>query len=147
MKIALGCDHAGIDLKTAIVDKLQSLGHEVVDCGTHSRESVDYPHYARAVAELVTSGQCERGVLLCGTGVGISIAANKIEGIRAVVCTEPFSAKLSRLHNNTNILALGSRVVGSELAQMILEIWLEAEFEGGRHARRVDLIEPPKSCC
>lgn len=146
MKIALGCDHAGFDLKVAIVDKLQALGHEVVDCGTHSRDSVDYPHYARAVADLVTSGQCERGVLLCGTGVGISIAANKMEGIRAVVCTEPFSAKLSRLHNNTNILALGSRVVGSELAQMILEIWLDSEFEGGRHARRVDLIEPPKTC-
>ncbi|MDO4436257.1 MAG: ribose 5-phosphate isomerase B [Cardiobacteriaceae bacterium] len=144
MKIALGCDHAGFDLKANLMEKMVSLGHEVVDCGTHSRESVDYPHYARAVADLVTSGQCERGVLICGTGVGISIAANKMEGIRAVVCSEPFSAKLSRLHNNTNVLALGSRVVGSELAQMILEIWLEAEFEGGRHERRVNLIEAHK---
>ncbi len=141
MKIALGCDHAGIDLKEAIVKSIEKLGHQVVDFGTHDRNSVDYPNYAKLVGEKVAAGEFDRGILLCGTGVGMSIAANKIKGIRCVVCTEPFSAKLSRLHNNTNVLALGSRVLGSELAQMITEIWLQADFEGGRHARRVDLYE------
>ena len=141
MKIALGCDHAGIDLKEAIVKSIEKLGHQVVDFGTHDRNSVDYPNYAKLVGEKVAAGEFDRGILLCGTGVGMSIAANKIKGIRCVVCTEPFSAKLSRLHNNTNVLALGSRVLGSELAQMITEIWLQTDFEGGRHARRVDLYE------
>lgn len=141
MNIALGCDHAGIDLKDAVIQCLKRLGHEVTDFGTHSHESVDYPNYAHLVGKALLEGRCERGILLCGTGVGMAISANKIKGIRAVVCTEPFSAKLSRLHNDTNVLALGSRVLGSELAQMIVETWLEAEFEGGRHSRRVSLYE------
>ena len=141
MKIALGCDHAGIDLKEAIVKSIEKLGHQVVDFGTHDRNSVDYPNYAKLVGEKVAAGEFDRGILLCGTGVGMSIAANKIKGVRCVVCTEPFSAQLSRRHNNSNVLALGSRVLGSELAQMITTMWLEAEFEGGRHGRRVDLYE------
>ncbi len=141
MKIALGCDHAGIDLKDAIIGTVTALGHEVQDFGTYDRNSVDYPNYARLVGEKVAAGEFDRGILLCGTGVGMSIAANKIKGVRCVVCTEPFSAQLSRRHNNSNVLALGSRVLGSELAQMITTMWLEAEFEGGRHGRRVDLYE------
>lgn len=141
MKIALGCDHAGIDLKNAIIKCVEALGHEIVDFGTYDHNSVDYPNYAKLVSEKVVSGEFQRGILLCGTGVGMSISANKIKGIRCVVCTEPFSAKLSRLHNDTNVLALGARVVGSELAQMITEIWLQSEFEGGRHANRVNLYE------
>lgn len=141
MKIALGCDHAGIDLKNAIIKCVEALGLEIVDFGTYDHNSVDYPNYAKLVSEKVVLGEFQRGILLCGTGVGMSISANKIKGIRCVVCTEPFSAKLSRLHNDTNVLALGARVVGPELAQMITEIWLQSEFEGGRHANRVNLYE------
>ncbi|RYL87802.1 ribose 5-phosphate isomerase B [Sporolactobacillus sp. THM19-2] len=140
MKIAIGCDHAGFDLKPAIQDYLIEKGIEVIDKGTHSTESVDYPVYARKVADAVVSGEADLGILICGTGVGISIAANKVPGIRAVVCSEPFSAKLSREHNNTNILAFGSRVIGPELAKMIVDAWLNAKFQGGRHQRRLDLI-------
>ena len=139
--IAIGCDHVGFELKTHVIDYLQKNGHSIKDCGTHSTERTDYPIYARAVAQAVVSGECEKGILICGTGVGISIAANKVRGIRAVVCSEPYSALLSRQHNNTNILAFGSRVVGKDLALMIVEAWLCGEFEGGRHKNRVDNIE------
>ncbi|MGM0216152.1 ribose 5-phosphate isomerase B [Enterococcus sp. AZ109] len=140
MKLAIGCDHVGIELKPVITEYLEELGHEVQDFGTQSDSRVDYPNYAQAVAKAVVSGNCDLGILICGTGVGISIAANKMNGIRAVVCSEPYTAKLSKEHNNTNILAFGSRVIGSELAKMITKEWLEAEFEGGRHQNRINQI-------
>ncbi|HIE9814656.1 TPA: ribose 5-phosphate isomerase B [Klebsiella pneumoniae] len=140
MKIAVGCDHVGLILKPDIVHFLKDKGIEVIDKGADSPERTDYPLYSKQVADAVVSGEAELGILICGSGIGISIAANKVNGIRAVVCSEPYSAKLSREHNNTNILAFGSRVVGSELAKMIVDAWLQAEFEGGRHQRRVDLI-------
>lgn len=140
MKIAIGSDHVGIELKPIIINYLKELGHEVEDFGAYSSERTDYPIYGKKVAEEVVSGNFDCGILICGTGVGISIAANKIKGIRAVVCSEPYSAKLSKEHNNTNILAFGSRVVGPELAKMIVKEWLDAKFEGGRHENRVKMI-------
>lgn len=140
MKIAIGCDHVGLVLKPDIIRFLQTKSIEVIDKGTDSTDRTDYPLYSARVAEAVLSQETDLGILICGSGIGISIAANKINGIRAVVCSEPYSAKLSREHNNTNILAFGSRVIGSELAKMIVEQWLAAEFEGGRHQRRIDLI-------
>lgn len=141
MKLAIGSDHVGYELKPIIIDYLKELGHEVTDFGPFSTERTDYPIYGKKVAEEVAAGSFEGGILICGTGVGISIAANKTKGIRAVVCSEPYSAKLSKEHNNTNIVAFGSRVVGSELAKMIVKEWLEAKFEGGRHEKRVNMLE------
>lgn len=141
MKIAIGNDHAAVELKNIISDHLKERGFEVVNFGTDSAESFDYPIAGYKVGRAVASGECDLGVLICGTGVGISLAANKVEGVRAVVCSEPFSAKLSRMHNNTNVLAFGARVVGSELAKMIVDEWLDAEFEGGRHERRVNMLK------
>lgn len=141
MKLAIGSDHVGWELKQEISDYIQSLGHETVDFGAYSSERTDYPKYGKKVAEEVASGQFDVGVLICGTGVGISISANKVKGIRAVVCSEPYTAKLSKQHNNTNIVAFGSRVVGVDLAKMIVKEWLEASYEGGRHAKRVDMID------
>lgn len=138
--IALGNDHVGIQLKGAVIDALVRMGYEYKDFGAYTVERCNYPEYAFKVASAVACGQCQRGVLLCGTGVGVSIAANKVRGIRCVVCSEPYSALLSRQHNDTNILALGSRVVGPDLAKMILREWLLGEFEGGRHALRVEQI-------
>jgi ribose 5-phosphate isomerase B len=138
--IALGSDHVGFELKEPIRAYLEERGIAVRDLGTFSRERTDYPAYAKLVGRAVAAGECEKGILFCGTGVGISIAANKVRGIRAVVCSEPYSARLSRRHNDTNILCLGSRVVGLELAKMIVDEWLSAAFEGGRHAARVDMI-------
>lgn len=140
MRIAIGNDHVGFEMKKEIAAFLAEKGHEVVNFGTDSTERTDYPIYGKRVAEAVASGQCDCGILICGTGVGISLAANKVRGIRAVVCSEPYSARLSKQHNNTNILAFGARVVGIELAKMIVDQWLSAEFEGGRHQRRVDMI-------
>ena len=140
MKIAIGCDHSAIELKKEIIKYLEELGHTVTDYGTHTTESVDYPVYGKKVADAVVSKECECGVLICGTGIGISLAANKVKGIRAAVCSEPYSAKLSKQHNNSNIIAFGARVVGVDLAKMIVKEWLDAEYEGGRHARRVDLL-------
>ncbi|MBJ7223103.1 MULTISPECIES: bifunctional allose-6-phosphate isomerase/ribose-5-phosphate isomerase RpiB [unclassified Brenneria] len=139
-KIVLGCDHVGFELKAEIVAHIQRRGVTVMDKGTWSSERTDYPRYAVAVAEAVVAGDAEGGILICGTGVGIAITANKFPGIRAVVCSEPYSAQLSRQHNNTNVLAFGSRVVGSELAKMIVDAWLDAQFEGGRHQARIDAI-------
>lgn len=139
-KIAFGCDHVGFLLKAEILAHVQARGIEVVDKGTWSAERTDYPCYAQSVAEAVGAGEVEGGILICGTGVGISITANKCPGIRAVVCSEPYSAQLSRQHNNTNVLAFGSRVVGLELAKMIVDAWLDATFEGGRHQTRVEAI-------
>lgn len=140
MKIAIGNDHVSVELKNIIKEHLEERGYEVVDFGTNSTERFDYPISGYKVGCAVAAGECDLGVLICGTGVGISLAANAVEGVRAVVCSEPYSAKLSREHNNTNIVAFGARVVGSELAKMIVDEWLDAKFEGGRHQRRIDMI-------
>lgn len=140
MKIGIGNDHSALELKAEIIEFVKSKGHEIVDFGTNSSESCDYPKYGEAVGRAVVSGEVDCGILICGTGLGISLAANKVKGVRAAVCSEPFTAKMSRAHNNCNVLAFGARVVGAELAKMIVETWLETEFEGGRHQRRVDLI-------
>lgn len=140
MKIAVGCDHGGLNLKNMAKDILTKQGVEVVDMGTYTTDSVDYPDYAYKVAQAVVSGQADRGILVCGTGIGISIAANKIKGIRAALCGDVFSAVMSREHNNANILCLGERVTGAGLAEMIILSWLKTEFQGGRHAARVDKI-------
>ena len=138
--IALGSDHAGLPLKLEIIKLLDELGLEYTDYGTDSLARCDYPVYGRKAAESVANGECERGIIFCGTGIGISIAANKVPGIRCAVCSECYSAVLSREHNDANMLALGARVVGAGLARMIVTQWLEAKFEGGRHADRVALI-------
>jgi ribose 5-phosphate isomerase B len=139
-RIAIGSDHVGYPLKEEIKTYLGELGVACQDFGANSAERTDYPLFARQVTSAVSAGQADLGILICGTGVGMSITANKVRGIRAVVCSEPYSAMLSRQHNNTNVLALGARVVGTELARMIVKSWLEAEFEGGRHANRLELI-------
>lgn len=140
MKIAIGNDHVAVELKNIIKEHLEGKGHEVINYGTDSTERFDYPISGYRVGKAVASGECDLGVLICGTGVGISLAANSVQGVRAVVCSEPYSAKLSREHNNTNIVAFGARVVGQELAKMIVDEWLDAEFEGGRHQCRIDMI-------
>lgn len=140
MKLAIGCDHVALDLKKEIIEYVESLGHEIEDLGPFTDERTDYPIYGQKVAKAVANKKYDRGILICGTGVGISIAANKVKGIRAVCCSEPYSAKLSREHNDSNILAFGARVIGSELAKMIVKEWLDAEYEGGRHQRRVDML-------
>ena len=145
MKIGIGNDHVGYELKVMISDHLTQLGHEVVDCGHHGTDRVDYPVFGQRVAIALVAGEVERGILICGTGVGISIAANKVDGIRCVCCSEPYSARLSRQHNDTNILAFGCRVVGPGVATLIVESWLEAEFEGGRHATRVAMLSGPEA--
>lgn len=139
--IALASDHVGIELKEKIMEYLTAKGILYKDYGAYSRERTNYPEYALPAANAVVSGECEKGILCCGTGVGISIAANKVKGVRCVVCSEPYSALLSRQHNNTNMLALGARVVGSDLALMIVEEWLAGKYEGGRHQVRVEQIE------
>ena len=138
--IALGSDHAGLPLKKEIIALLEEMHLEYKDYGTYTTDSCDYALFAQRAASAVSSGECERGILCCGTGIGISLAANKVKGIRCVVCSDCFSAKMSREHNDANMLALGARVVGGELARMIVKIWLETEFAGGRHQRRVDQI-------
>lgn len=140
MKIAIGCDHGGIVLKPAVIKALTELGAEVVDLGTYDESSVDYPVYGLKVAEAVASGDCDAGVLMCGTGIGISIAANKVKGIRAAVVTNEFMAEMTKRHNNANIIALGGRVVTPEQAESIVKAWFTAEYEGGRHQRRLDMI-------
>lgn len=139
--IAIACDHAGIDLKPAVIDVLNELGLSYHDFGTFSHDSVDYPIYGARAAHAVAGGECDRGIILCGTGVGIGMAAGKVRGIRCVICSDTYSAKMSRLHNNANMLSLGSRVIGPELAKDIVRIWLTTEFEGERHARRVGMID------
>ncbi len=140
MKIGIGCDHSALDMKEEIIGHLKEKGYEITDFGTYTKDSTDYPIYAEKVARAVASGEQELGILICGTGMGMCLAANKVKGIRACVCSEPYTAKLSRLHNNANILCFGARVIGPELAKMITDTFLEAEFEGGRHARRVQMI-------
>lgn len=140
MKIAIGNDHIGLDMKEHIKEYLKKKGHFIIDCGTNTNERTDYPIYAKKVSELVYSEECDFGILICGTGVGISLAANKVRGIRAVVCSEPYSARLSRQHNNANIIAFGAKVIGFSTAEMIVDEFLQAEYEGGRHQKRIDMI-------
>ncbi|MBO6159751.1 MAG: ribose 5-phosphate isomerase B [Firmicutes bacterium] len=139
-KLAIGNDHVAVEMKKEIMAYLQEKGYEVINVGTDEEGRFDYPISGYKVAKMVAAGEVDGGVLICGTGVGISLSANKVKGIRCCVCSEPYSAKLSKQHNNTNIIAFGARVVGVELAKMIVDSWLEAEFEGGRHQRRVDMI-------
>ena len=140
MKIALGCDHGGLEHKNAIGEFLKESGFEVVDFGIYEQVSVDYPDIAKKVCESIIKGETERGILVCGTGIGMSIAANKYKGIRAAACSEHFSAKYTRLHNNSNILCLGGRVVGVGTAIELAELFVNTEFEGGRHQNRIDKI-------
>jgi len=142
--IALGSDHVGLSLKKEIIRLLDERGLEYIDFGTDTEERCDYPVFGRLAAEAVSAGRCDKGIVFCGTGVGISLAANRVPGIRCVVCSEPYSAVLSRNHNDTNMLALGARVVGADLAKMIVSMWLEAEFESGRHQGRIDMIHDIK---
>ena len=141
MKIGIGSDHGGYELKESIKEYLNQLGVEFVDYGTNSLESVDYPDFGKKVADAVLEKQVDRGILICGTGIGISITANRIQGISCALCTDTFSARMSREHNNANILALGGRVVGTGLALDIVKIFLDTEFEGGRHERRINKID------
>lgn len=140
MKIAIGNDHTALEMKEAIKAHLEENGYEVLDLGTNSTDSCDYPVYGEKVGRAVVDGEADLGIAICGTGVGISLAANKVKGVRACVCSEPYTAKLSRMHNDSNVLAFGARVVGVELAKMIVDEWLNASFEGGRHQRRVDML-------
>ncbi|MDP4179827.1 MAG: ribose 5-phosphate isomerase B [Bacillota bacterium] len=140
MLIGIGSDHGGFNLKSEIIKFLKEKGYEIKDFGTCSADSVDYPDYGRAVAEAVSNGECEKGIIICGTGIGISIAANKVNGIRAALCTDSFMAKMARAHNNSNILALGERVLGIGSALDIVEVWLNTEYEAGRHQLRLDKI-------
>lgn len=141
MKIAIGNDHTAVELKNVIKAYLEEKGYEVINLGTDQNESVDWPVYGAKVGKAVVNKEADLGIAICGTGVGISLAANRVKGVRAVVCSEPYSAKLSRMHNNTNVLCFGARVIGPELAKMIVDEWLNAEFEGGRHLRRVEMLD------
>lgn len=138
--IALGADHAGLTLKEAVKTWLRSRGDEVVDFGTHTAESVDYPDYASLVADAVSAGTADRGILVCGTGIGMTIAANKIPGVRAATCGDAYTARMAREHNDTNVLALGARVIDSDEAMEVVRVWLETAFAGERHARRVEKL-------
>ena len=139
MKIAIGCDHGALNLKNKMVSHLESKGFEVKDFGTYSNASCDYPEFAAAAARAVASGECEKGIVLCTTGIGVSISANKIDGIRCALLSDVWSAKMTRLHNDTNMMALGAGVVGENLALEIADVWLETEFSGDeRHQRRID---------
>ncbi len=140
MVISIACDHGAFDLKERLKAHLLEQGHQVTDCGTNSTDSCDYPDFAQAAARLVAEGACERGVVLCTTGIGMSIAANKVKGVRCALCHEPLSAEMTRRHNDANMLAMGAGVTGGNLAERILDVFLSTEFEGGRHQRRVDKI-------
>lgn len=139
--IALGCDHGGLEIKNAIIEELKKNGVEYIDLGTNTTDSVDYPVYAKAVCAEVVSGRCEKGILCCGTGIGMSIAANKVKGIRAAVLSDAFSAEMTRKHNNSNVLCLGGRVIDSAKAVELANIFINTEFEGGRHEKRVAMLE------
>ncbi|OXZ39400.1 ribose 5-phosphate isomerase B [Finegoldia magna] len=140
MKIAIAADHGGFELKDSMVEYIKSLGNQVVDLGTNSADSVDYPDYAKKVCEEIQKGNSDLGILICGTGIGMSLAANKFEGIRAACVSDVYSAKMSRNHNNANVLCFGARVIGDEVAKLIIKTFLENEFKAGRHQRRVDKI-------
>jgi ribose 5-phosphate isomerase B len=138
MKIAVACDHGGYKLKQAVIQELKNMGHEVEDYGTYNEESCDYPDYAAKAAKAVASGECEKGVVICGTGIGVSITANKVKGIRCALCHDVYSAKKTRQHNDANMLAMGARVIGEGLALEIVDAFFTSEFEGGRHVRRIE---------
>ena len=143
MNISIACDHGAFDLKERLKARLASQGHQVTDCGTHSTDSCDYPDFGVAAARLVADGTCDRGVVLCTTGIGMSIAANKVRGVRCAkyaLCHEPLSAEMTRRHNDANVLAMGAGVTGGNLAERILDVFLTTDFEGGRHQRRVDKV-------
>ena len=144
MKVAFACDHAGFALKEAVIAHLKEMGHEVVDFGCYTPERVDYPVQGEKEARAVASGECALGVLICGTGIGISLAANRVHGIRAAVCSESYSAELTRRHNDANMIAFGARVVGEGTACAILDAFFGAKFEGGRHAQRVAMLDKIK---
>ena len=141
MKIAIGCDHGALALKNVLIPHLEKKGFEVKDFGTNSLDSCDYPDFAAPAAQAVASGECEKGIVLCTTGIGMSIAANKVKGIRAAVLSDSFSAEMTRKHNNTNVLCLGGRVIDSEKAVELANIFINTEFEGGRHEKRVAMLE------
>lgn len=140
MKISLGCDHGAYALKEHLKAYLIGKGHEIVDCGTCSTDSCDYPIYGKAAARKVADGECQYGIVLCTTGIGISITANKVKGVRCALCGDPFVAEMTRRHNNANVLALGAGIVGPNLAERIVDVFLSTDFEGGRHERRVNLV-------
>lgn len=140
MKIAMGNDHAAVEMKEEIKAYLESKGHEVINFGTDTHDSCDYPEFGEKVGRAVASGEADYGITICGTGIGIGIAAGKVKGVRVCTCSEPYSARLSRMHNNTNVLSFGARVVGVEMAKMIVDEWLDNEYEGGRHQKRVDML-------
>jgi len=147
MRIAIGSDHAGFPMKEIIKEYLRSLGHEVLDMGTHSAQSVNYAEFAERVAREVASGKAQRGILICGTGIGMSIAANKVEGVRAALVHSEYTAKMAAMHNNANIITFGGRVEGPEEAKRFVKIWLETPFEGGRHNKRLEkIIEMEEKC-
>lgn len=141
MKIGISNDHSGVQMKNEIKKYLEEKGYDVIDYGTQSTESCNYAVYGKKAAKAVADGEVEKAVLICGTGIGISLAANKVKGIRCAVCSEPVSARLSKEHNNANIIAFGARIVGAEMAKSIVSSWLDAEFAGGRHQQRIDTIE------
>ncbi len=140
MNISIACDHGAYALKERLKARLLEQGHHVADCGAHSAESCDYPDFAAAAARLVADGSCARGVVLCTTGIGMSIAANKVKGVRCALCHEPLSAEMTRRHNDANMMAIGAGFTGKNMAERMVEVFLSTEFEGGRHARRVDKI-------
>lgn len=141
MKIAIGSDHAGFGLKEDVIGLLKRLDHEIIDCGTYNTESVDYPDFGEKVSKMVSAGEVERGILICGTGIGMSMVANKFPNVRAALCNDLFSAKMSRLHNDANILVLGGRIIGKDLASEIVRTWMSTAFEGDRHMRRLNKIK------
>ena len=139
-KIVIGCDHAAVQMKNNVINHLKSRGFDVIDVGTYSEESCDYPDYAYAAAKKVATGEVEKGILICGTGIGMSIAANKVKGIRCALCDNLFSAEMTRRHNNSNMLSMGARVISNQLALKIVDMFLDTPFEGGRHQRRVEKL-------
>ena len=141
MKISIGCDHGALDLKNLVVAHLEKQGHTVTDYGTYTKDSCDYPEFAAAAARAGASGECDKGIVLCTTGIGVSISANKIDGVRCALLSDPWSAKMTRLHNDTNVMALGAGVVGENLALEIVDIWVGTEFSGDeRHQRRINKL-------
>ncbi|MCG6918817.1 MAG: ribose 5-phosphate isomerase B [Deltaproteobacteria bacterium] len=141
MKVIIGCDHAGFALKMKVADLLENLGHTVEDAGCHSEDSVDYPVYGKAVANGVAKGEFAKGILICGSGLGMSMVANRFRGVRAALCNDLYSAVLSRRHNDANLLVMGGRLIGSDLAEEIVKTWLTTEFDGGRHEGRIEQLD------
>lgn len=140
MKIAMGNDHTALEMKAAIREHVEAKGYEVIDFGTNTEGSCDYPEFGEKVGRAVAAGEADYGIAICGTGIGIGIAAGKVKGVRVCTCSEPYSARLSRMHNDTNVLTFGARVIGIEMAKMIVDEWLDNQYEGGRHQRRVDQL-------